>query len=168
MTKRWKPSAAECDLIRQLKGTAPEQLPPVWTDDMRAAVAEALSPEPCGGDTPEAFANSEDALLWLAFDRANPKFYPVFSRFAREAVSYGHTRLSAWLIVNRIRWETNIVARGEGGYKISNGLIAFYARAWSNDHKQHPNFFQQKTMNIEPPNALFTARALERQQEALT
>ena len=114
---------------------------------------------------PENFVNSDDAAVWLKFDRENPLFYPMFERFAREAINHGHTRLSAWLIVNRIRWETSIVARKDDGYKISNGLIAFYSRMWSSNHTNHPNFFRQKTMKVMPLNALFVARAEERKGE---
>jgi len=115
---------------------------------------------------PEIFINSDDAAAWLKFDRENPSFYPMFERFAREAINHGHTRLSAWLIVNRIRWETNVVARKDDGYKISNGLIAFYSRMWSNDHPNHPNFFQQKTMKTAPFDDLFVARAAERRTQS--
>ena len=119
------------------------------------------APEPT--PDPAIYVNSDEALAWLMFDRDNPAFYPLFKKFATEAIRHGNSRLSAWLIVNRIRWETNIIARGEG-YKICNNLIAFYSRLWSIDHKQFPNFFQRKAMKVKPADELFEARLAERRK----
>jgi hypothetical protein len=41
--------------------------------------------------------------------------------------------LSAWLIVNRIRWETT-VETSSGDFKISNNFIAYYARLFMDEH----------------------------------
>jgi len=76
---------------------------------------------------------------------ANPEVWEYFERFALEAVSRRHRRISHWLIVNRIRWETSVITTGKD-YKISNDLIAFYARLWNAKHPEHAELFQLKRM----------------------
>ena len=42
------------------------------------------------------------------YHRDNPQVYELFKRFTFMAIKRGHNRLSAWMIANRIRWETSI------------------------------------------------------------
>ena len=49
-----------------------------------------------------------DKLKWWAWHKDNPHVYELFEKFTMQAINRGHNRLSAWLIVNRIRWETMI------------------------------------------------------------
>ena len=88
---------------------------------------------------------------WWAWHKANPHVWKQFERFALQAVNAGHTRISHWLIVNRIRWETSIVTQG-GDFKISNDHIAFYARLWRARYPQHADLFTVKRMIGEPAN----------------
>ena len=69
----------------------------------------------------------------------------LFERFALEAINHGHKKISHWLIINRIRWETTIVTTG-GDFKISNDHIAFYARLWKAKHPEHKDLFTTKRM----------------------
>ena len=82
---------------------------------------------------------------WWAWHKQNPEFYHLFKRFTFEAANRGHRNLSAWLIVNRIRWETMIVTTGDD-YKISNDYIALYARLFMHKHPQYKGFFRTKPM----------------------
>lgn len=82
---------------------------------------------------------------WWAWHKQNPEFYDRFERFTFQAIQRGHTRLSAWLIVNRIRWETMVVTT-EGDYKIGNDYIALYARLFMHDYPQYKGFFRTKPM----------------------
>ena len=82
---------------------------------------------------------------WWKWHNENPEFFDLFERFTFEAISKGHNRLSAWLIANRIRWETMIVTTGDD-YKISNDFIAFYSRYFMHKHPQYKGFFKTKTM----------------------
>lgn len=84
---------------------------------------------------------------WEAWDRKNPKFYELFERFTFEAIASGKTKLSAWLIVNRIRWEAEILSTGDNKYKISNNFIAFYSRRFMAQHPQWSNLFKTKEMS---------------------
>lgn len=101
--------------------------------------------------TYEHITTEEDALdkpllaKWKRWHKENPEFYELFSRFTREAISKGHTKLSAWLIVNRIRWETSIVTKGDD-YKISNDFIALYSRLFMAENPQYAGFFRTSAM----------------------
>lgn len=80
-----------------------------------------------------------------AWNIENPQVYDLFKRFTFEAISKGHKHLSAWMIANRIRWETAIVTTGND-YKISNDFIALFARKFMEDFPEHDGFFRTKTM----------------------
>ena len=80
-----------------------------------------------------------------AWDKENPEVYDLFCKFTLQAAGRGHKRLSAWMIVNRIRWETSVVTVGND-YKVSNDFIALYARKFMKDHPQYNGFFSIKTM----------------------
>ena len=77
--------------------------------------------------------------------KANPMVWIYFERFALEAVKHGRKKISHWLIINRIRWEVNIVTTGED-FKISNDYIAFYARLWRALHPDYKDLFTIKRM----------------------
>lgn len=85
---------------------------------------------------------------WWRWHRENPEVYEMFERFTREAISHGHKRLSAWLIVNRIRWETSVVTKGED-FKVSNDFIAYYARLFMALNPEFAGFFVTKTLKCE-------------------
>ena len=82
------------------------------------------------------------------FHAENPHVYELFKRFSIEAIKNGHKRLSAWLIVNRIRWETSIVTKS-GDFKISNNAIAYYSRMFMHDHPSYKGFFRTKPLQEE-------------------
>ena len=94
-----------------------------------------------------ALASQSDGLKqkWWNWHRENPHVYALFERFTFEAIRLGHKRLSAWLIVNRIRWETSVVTSG-GDFKISNDFIAYYARLFMHNHPQYLGFFKTKAL----------------------
>lgn len=85
---------------------------------------------------------------WLLYHHNNPHVFDAFERFAFEAIRAGRKRLSAWLIVNRIRWETNVETTGED-FKISNDYIAYYARLFMKIHPEHEGFFVTKKLKGE-------------------
>lgn len=80
------------------------------------------------------------------YHRDNPQVYELFKRFTFMAIKRGHNRLSAWMIANRIRWETSIETFSVDEYKISNDYIALYARMFMQDHPQYNGFFKTKEM----------------------
>ena len=90
-------------------------------------------------------SRKEDFLEW---HKANPKVWEYFEKISLEAVNKGRKRISHWLIINRIRWEVNIVTTGED-FKITNDYIAFYARLWKDKHPEHKDLFKIKRMEGE-------------------
>lgn len=80
------------------------------------------------------------------YHKNNPQVYELFKRFTFMAIKRGHNRLSAWMIANRIRWETSIETFSVDEYKISNDYIALYARMFMQDHPQYNGFFKTKEM----------------------
>ena len=71
--------------------------------------------------------------------------WKLFEKFTLMAISKGHRNLSAWLVVNRIRWETSIETQGDD-FKISNDFIALYARYFMHKYPQYNGFFRTKQM----------------------
>lgn len=82
---------------------------------------------------------------WLEWDENNPEFWNLFVKFTNQAISKGHKKLSAWLIINRIRWETTVETTGNP-YKISNNFIAFFSRKFMKQYPQYDGFFKTKKM----------------------
>lgn len=82
---------------------------------------------------------------WWEWHKENPHVYDMFERFTLDAIAKGHKRLSAWLIVNRIRWETMVETQGDD-FKISNDFIAYYARLFMHNHPEHQGFFKTKQL----------------------
>jgi hypothetical protein len=85
---------------------------------------------------------------WLEWHQANPHVYELFKAFTFQAIDRGHERLSAWLVVNRIRWETAVETNGED-FKISNNFIAYYARLFMEEHPRYRGFFRTKPLKEE-------------------
>ena len=79
---------------------------------------------------------------WWQWHKQNPHVYELFVKFTF------HKRCSAWLIVNRIRWETTIETSGND-FKISNDFIAYYARLFHAHYPEHEGFFKIKKMKDE-------------------
>ena len=63
------------------------------------------------------------------FHLNNPQVYALFDRFAREAIAAGRTSLSASLIFERMRWETQVITT-DPDFKLNNNHRAYYARLW--------------------------------------
>jgi len=82
---------------------------------------------------------------WWEWHQKNPQVWMMFERFSFEAVNRGRKKISHWLIINRIRWETAILTTGSD-FKISNDYIAFYARLWKAKYPMHEDLFNTKKM----------------------
>lgn len=82
---------------------------------------------------------------WLKWHLANPDVYELFKRFTFEAIGHGHKNLSAWLIINRIRWETAVVTTGNP-YKVPNDYIAHYSRLFMREYPEYTGFFRVRPL----------------------
>ena len=77
---------------------------------------------------------------FLAYHQENPHIWEMFERFALQAIKSGQTRLSADLIIQRLRWETMLSAIKDN-YKINDHYSADYARLFMEKHPQYNGFF---------------------------
>lgn len=107
--------------------------------DARATTAGSRS----GVNSTKSYAEKKAA--WWEWHKSNPQVWTLFERFSWEAINHGHKKISHWLIINRIRWETAIVTTG-GDFKISNDYIAFYARLWKAKYPAYKDLFNTKRM----------------------
>jgi len=83
---------------------------------------------------------------WWAYHLANPDVFKLFERFSFEAIEAGQERLSHWLIMNRVRWEHDVVERTSEPFKISNDYFAYYARLFMWKHMEHQGIFSIKQL----------------------
>ena len=81
---------------------------------------------------------------WWAWHLENPHVYRLFKRFTFQALmKRRHKHLGAWLVVNRIRWETSIETTGED-FKISNDFVACYSRMYHYLYPAYDGLFRIK------------------------
>ena len=87
-----------------------------------------------------------DAAIAFKFEKwvlDNDELVKSFIKFALIAKSKGHKKISAWLIVNRVRWETEIVGNG-CDYKINNNYISHLSRKVMREVPELEGFFTIK------------------------
>lgn len=75
------------------------------------------------------------------FHEANPGVYAMFEKLAHTAIARGRTRLSARLIIERIRWEVYIEVVTEEEFKLPNAYTPFYARKFMLENPQYDGYF---------------------------
>ena len=79
------------------------------------------------------------------FHSNNPQVYSNFKAYTFKAIRAGLKQYSAWAIINRMRWESE-VETGGNRFKLPNDFIALYARKFAEDHPEHSGFFRTKQM----------------------
>lgn len=84
------------------------------------------------------------AEKFAEYDNANPGIYYLFKRFAKELIAAGRNKLSASLIIERIRWEVSISTKSDDVFKVSNNHTAFYARKFMSDFPQYGEIFRTR------------------------
>ena len=82
------------------------------------------------------------------FDKENPGVYFLFKRFAKDLINLGRKKISAALIVERIRWEVNISTVSDDVFKLSNNHTAFYARKFMNEYPEHGDIFRIREQKV--------------------
>jgi len=86
---------------------------------------------------------------WWQFHQSNPGVYEAFESYAFEAIRAGKTKLSHWLIINRMRWDNELKTDGEE-FKLPNEFIAYYARLFMFYNENYRGFFDIKQLRGEP------------------
>jgi hypothetical protein len=75
--------------------------------------------------------------------RENPEVWSAFTRFTIEAATKGRTRLSARLVIERMRWESMISESGSA-YKINNDIAPKLARRFMAHYPGMDGFFRTR------------------------
>ena len=90
---------------------------------------------------------------FLKFDEECPRVWQYFQMFTFDRIYRGFKRFSAYAVIERIRWETELPDT-EGEFKISNNHRPFYARAFMEAFPQHVGFFQlnEQISRLHPPH----------------
>jgi hypothetical protein len=79
------------------------------------------------------------------FDSEHPKIWGYFTRFALSRITVGYANYSARVIMERVRWETDLGdVHGPDTYKINNNHVRFYARKFMERYPQHDGFFRTR------------------------
>lgn len=85
-------------------------------------------------------AIEERAMEWAD---ANPTVFPMFCRFALEAMQAGHRNYSAKGIFERIRWHVEVETKGDT-FKVNNDFTAVFARWFHAKYPEHDGFFHTR------------------------
>ena len=96
----------------------------------------------------ELFSDADPVLkaTFKRFNKKNPHVYKLFEEFSLQAFER-KSQYSHWAIAQRIRWYTNIETTG-CDFKLSNDLIALFARLVVYRNPALRNFFTFKKMKI--------------------
>tara|TARA_R100000501_G_C2522857_1_gene49301 strand:- start:40 stop:324 length:285 start_codon:yes stop_codon:yes gene_type:complete len=78
--------------------------------------------------------------------------YILYQQFAKVKIEEGRTRLSSKALINRVRWETDVVTNSHD-YKINDKWQPYYARLFMLDWNM-PDFFELRIIFGE--NEMFT------------
>ena len=76
------------------------------------------------------------------FDTANPHIWELLVKFSMEAKESGLKTFSISLLIERIRWELQVVSKFHDAYKINNNHRAFYARKLMAEYPELNGFFR--------------------------
>jgi hypothetical protein len=107
--------------------------------------------------TAETPTNAMEAAFWT-FHSDNPEVYRLFDRFTRYAIQRGRKRFSAYVVFERIRWETSLET-SEGDYKLNNNHRPYYARLWLRNNPAFSDFFSTRETTAGPVSDALKQRA---------
>ena len=93
---------------------------------------------------------NEREARFMRFHSENPIVYRLWDRFTHEALAKGHSRVGSQMIMERIRWETNVElidARPDNKQlKINDHHAPYYARLWMDKNPEHKGLFSTRTV----------------------
>ena len=79
---------------------------------------------------------------FVKYDQDNPVVWFYFTVFAEEAIRRGKTKLSARLLIERIRWELFLIIKSNDEFKLNDHTTPYYSRKWLCLHPEYPKFFE--------------------------
>ena len=78
------------------------------------------------------------------FIEKNPHYFLMFDKFARQLLDAGHKTISAYLIFERMRWETSI-SNNSSEWKCNNNYRPYFARRWMRENNM-PGVFKTRIL----------------------
>ena len=78
---------------------------------------------------------------FIEFHKENPVIYTMFCKFTFIAIQSGFKKFGSQMIIEKIRWETGVVAR-KSSFKISNDFAAFYSRLFMIQYPKYAEYFR--------------------------
>jgi len=81
-----------------------------------------------------------NAAKFANYDANNPAIYEGFIKYSLELIKAGKTKISAYLIFERMRWEAAISVNLDG-YKLNNNFRPYYARKFMEEFPQYAGYF---------------------------
>ena len=81
------------------------------------------------------------------YDNDNPLIWQAFKKYTLEAIQAGKKHYSSKSIFERIRWETEIEAKGDR-FKINNNYSADYARKFEEDFPHFAGIFEKRVCKM--------------------
>lgn len=86
--------------------------------------------------------------IWWEFHKSNPRVFDLFKTITFRGINKGKKRMSATLVVNVIRWEhfLETTDQKDGGFKINNNFVPYYARLFMRDFPQYSKLFSTRTL----------------------
>lgn len=78
------------------------------------------------------------------YHRENPSVWLHFEQYALQAYRRGATKIGSKLIMERVRWESEI-EQGEP-WKCDNSYSSYYARLFASVHTQAKDMFEFRTI----------------------
>lgn len=92
-------------------------------------------------------ADKDLVARFTRYHNQHPEVWDSFKRYATEMRATGRKRYSAWAIINKIRWDHDVVTAED--FKISNDYIALYARVMIHLEPGFAEFFNTRPMKSE-------------------
>ena len=89
--------------------------------------------------------SEKNKRAWWEWHKQNPEVYELFKKYTFEAINAGHKHYSAYAIVERIRWHTEVETKGDE-FKINNNHRPYYARLFMHHYKDHEGFFRLREL----------------------
>jgi len=90
--------------------------------------------------------------VFMNFHARNPQVWCEFKRLAFDAMEKGHRHYSAYLIIETIRWESNLGTTKINAFKIPNTTRPYYARLFHASFPQLKGFFKTRELEDFDPD----------------
>lgn len=85
--------------------------------------------------------NKPTMEAFVKYHKDHPHIYQGFKKLSYQMIGTGRKRYSAKMIINVLRWESDLKAVGEE-YKVSDRFQSMYARLLAFHDPQFENFFE--------------------------